>query len=423
MNGSFGGGGSSSLTQSVITSPACSQTLFVFAAGNGGSDGVGDNNDVVPTFPCNYPTTRIICVAATNQTDALTGFSNFGLTSVDIAAPGAAINSTIPTFVQAATDGFDDVPTMFSARWGGQTGPVGHPSWGHQAFSYNPAPNNFSLSDSPAGFYAANTDTTIRSLGSYSTAGLTDCSFDYYMNLSTELGFDFVSVEMAASSSGPWTDISLGGWSGSTGGFFTLFTEDAAAFDNRATLFIRFRLQSDAITQANGAQIEDVVLKCVGAPGPTGSYTLLDGTSMATPHVAGVAALVLSKNWQLTTAQLRTAILSSGDAVPGLVGKVATGDRVNVAAALAAVGPPDLVKPNTTITGFSRTGTKATVKFKSNEAGSTFQCKLDGGAWKSCSSPKTYKNLAHRSHTIRVRAIDKVGNVDASPAAKTFNVP
>ena len=327
--------------------------------------------------------------------------------------------------MQAATDGFDDVPTMFNTRWGGQTGPVGHPSWGHELFSFNPAPNNFSLERlARRRTTSANTDTTIRSLASYSTAGLTDCSFDYWMNLATEIGFDFVSVEMATSSSGPWTDISLGGWSGNTGpSTFFLFTEDAAAFDNRATVFIRFRLQSDAIVQANGARIEDIVLKCVGAPGPTGSYTLLDGTSMATPHVAGVAALVLSKNWQLTTAQLRTAILSSGDAVPGLVGKVATGDRVNVAAALAAVGPPDLVKPNTTITGFSRTGTKATIKFKSNEAGSTFQCKLDGGAWKACSSPKTYKNLAHRSHTIRVRAIDKVGNVDASPAAKTFNVP
>jgi hypothetical protein len=68
-------------------------------------------------------------------------------------------------------------------------------------------------------------------------------------------------------------------------------------------------------------------------------------------------------------------------------------------------------------------GQTATIKFKSNEAGSTFQCKLDAGAWKACSSPKTFKNLAHRTHTIRVRAIDKVGNVDASPAAKTFLVP
>jgi len=426
VNGSFGGSGFSSLTQSVITSSACSKTLFVFAAGNGGDDGVGDNNDIFPTYPCNYPSTRIICVAATDQTDTLTSFSNFGVGSVDIAAPGADVNSTIPTFVSAATDGFDDTPTLFSTRWGAQTGPGGHPVWGHESFSFNAPPFDFSLSDSPGANYVANTNTTIRSLAAFSTAGRSGCSLDYWMNLATQIGHDFVSIELATSSSGPWTDISLGGWSGNTGASsFFLFTEDAEAFDNKATVYIRFHMQSDAdpTGTGTGARIEDIVLKCVGPPAAGGSYTQLDGTSMASPHVAGVAALVLSKNWQLSTAQLRTAILSSGDAVGGLAGKVATGDRVNVAAALAAVGPPDLTRPNTTITSFSRTGARATIRFRSNEAGSTFQCKLDGGAWKACSSPKTYKNLKKGRHTIRVRAIDKVGNVDASPAAKTFRVP
>jgi subtilisin family serine protease len=421
VNGSFGGGTPSSATQAVITSAACSQTLFVFAAGNGGSDGVGDDNDSIPQYPCSYPSTRIICVAATDQTDTLTGFSNFGLTSVDIAAPGADINSTIPTFQTVVADGFDDTPTTFASRWGSQGGTG--TAWGHETFSFNLAPFNFSISDSPGANYLPNSDTTIRSLSSYSTAGLSGCALDYWMNLATELGVDFVSIEMSTSSGGPWTDVTQGGWSGSTGpSTFFLFTEDATAFDNKATVFIRFRLQSDADGEFNGARIEDMVFRCVGAPAPGGSYAQLDGTSMASPHVAGVAALVLSKNWQLTTAQLRTAILSSGDAVAGLAGKIATGDRVNVAAALAAVGPPDLTKPQTTITKFTKSGKKATVKFKSNEAGSTFQCKLDGGAWKPCKSPKTYKNLKKGNHTIRVRAIDKFGNVDGTPAKKTFRI-
>ena len=45
-------------------------------------------NDEDPTFPCSYSTNRIVCVAATDQTDAKAGFSNFGTTSVDLAAPG-----------------------------------------------------------------------------------------------------------------------------------------------------------------------------------------------------------------------------------------------------------------------------------------------------------------------------------------------
>jgi subtilisin family serine protease len=70
--------------------------LFVAAAGNGGSDGVGDNNDATPHFPSSYNNENIISVAATDDDDALASFSNFGATSVDLAAPGVNILSTLP---------------------------------------------------------------------------------------------------------------------------------------------------------------------------------------------------------------------------------------------------------------------------------------------------------------------------------------
>jgi subtilisin family serine protease len=70
--------------------------LFVAAAGNGGSDGVGDDNDVLPTYPCAYELPNVLCVAASDNRDALAGFSNYGRTSVDLAAPGVAIASTWP---------------------------------------------------------------------------------------------------------------------------------------------------------------------------------------------------------------------------------------------------------------------------------------------------------------------------------------
>ncbi len=133
VNGSFGGVGSSQATFDAITSSACANTLFVFAAGNGGIDGIGDDNDTMPQYPCNYATTRIVCVAATDQNDARATFSNFGATSVDLAAPGVAVYSTIPTFANVATDGFEDTPTLFSTRWGSQFAPAGHPLWGQQS--------------------------------------------------------------------------------------------------------------------------------------------------------------------------------------------------------------------------------------------------------------------------------------------------
>jgi subtilisin family serine protease len=68
--------------------------LFVAAAGNGGADGVGDDNDVVPTYPCAYLLPNVLCVAASDNRDQLASFSNYGATSVDLAAPGVSIAST-----------------------------------------------------------------------------------------------------------------------------------------------------------------------------------------------------------------------------------------------------------------------------------------------------------------------------------------
>ena len=68
-----------------------------------------------------------------------------------------------------------------------------------------------------------------------------------------------------------------------------------------------------------------------------------------------------------------------------------------------------------------RPGT-ARFEFGSNEPGSVFLCKLDGRSWVLCKSPRTYRNLKPGRHVFRVRSIDRAGNVDSSPAKRTFAV-
>jgi hypothetical protein len=95
-------------------------------------------------------------------------------------------------------------------------------------------------------------------------------------------------------------------------------------------------------------------------------------------------------------------------------------------ATLAAVDlPPDTTPPQTTITAgpAARTSRRSpTFRFRSSQAGSSFHCRLDAGAWRGCASPRAYRSLAFGYHVFRVRAIDPSGNVDPSPALLAFRV-
>jgi hypothetical protein len=88
-------------------------------------------------------------------------------------------------------------------------------------------------------------------------------------------------------------------------------------------------------------------------------------------------------------------------------------------------GASDTDPPETTITG-GPTGTTsdstATFSFSSSEPGSTFECRVDGGAFSPCSSPHTTSTLSGGPHSFEVRATDGAGNTDPSPASRSWTI-
>ncbi|ATD00481.1 S8 family serine peptidase [Pseudoalteromonas spongiae] len=91
LNNSWGGGGFSQALSDAITASEQADILFVAAAGNDAVD-----NDANPHYPSSYEHDSVLAVASTDHSDNMSNFSQWGLTSVDMGAPGSSILSTVP---------------------------------------------------------------------------------------------------------------------------------------------------------------------------------------------------------------------------------------------------------------------------------------------------------------------------------------
>jgi thermitase len=328
VNASLGGDTlSRAVYDAIVASP---QTLFVVAAGNDGRD-----IDATPTYPCALPLPNVICVAATDSSDRLAGFSNTGLRDVDIAAPGVQVLGPVPAQPGAALMA-DDFSAPLAGRWVADLGSL----WERTADTPTGA-----LSDSPSGPYAPGTDSSLRTARPFDLIGGDGCTFQMRARLDFAVGDD---LRLEATTDGAiW--LPLDRWTGATGGFTTI-TSDLAAIEGASRVTLRLRLTSDAIGAGDGAVIDDLVVRCTAATYGGREYAYEDGTSFSAPHVSGVAALLVARYPALTVAQLREAILTGAHPLTGLVGHVATGARLDAAGALrVAAGftaaPPAPVAP------------------------------------------------------------------------------
>ena len=312
VNASLGGGPSAQIVADAIANAP--NTLFVFAAGN-----ENNNNDTSARYPCQYPAPNIICVAASDQNDNKASFSNYGPIGVDLAAPGTNILSTW-TLAVRFRDTFQTA--NFSTNW---TTSGTNNTW-TRGCDVN---GNCLMLDSPAN-YVNNTNSFSRTTNAISTSGYTSCrpQFVVYWDLAND--GDQLIVESSTDGvtwGGPtnWTAT----FGGASGGYQFMDGNPGGLLDNKATVYLRFNLQSNAAGVSDGVYVDDVVMRCTPTAAPN-SFAYASGTSQASPHVAGAAALAFAKEPLATVGGVKNAILDGVDKKASLSNFVATGGRLNL---------------------------------------------------------------------------------------------
>jgi thermitase len=366
--------------------------LVVAAAGNESTPSAVANNDTTPFWPANYAShssTRdgVISVAATDQADQLASFSNIGASAVSVGAPGVNILSTVTgrdvrqsetltgvgvgtdtrcsTLPQTCMDG-----TIFDAGGTNNDCTVGAGGttcrWGayksSATFAYLYGDN-----DATAPGYNNDIDGTIQSMA-INTTGAQRIILRYFAVWDLECNSDYVDVEVFNGSA--WqqlhaSDLNINdaqtGFCTSThthtGRTYPIYgplevSHDITAYSN-AALQLRYRFVTNGSVNTSsligGFLMGDIYID-VQATDYSTSYKLFSGTSMASPMTAGVAALVKSHNPTYTVAQLKQAVVNTGDSVAALSGSTASGRRVNARNALVAPAISSL-SPNLAATG------------------------------------------------------------------------
>jgi subtilisin family serine protease len=119
VNCSFGGEAASVNEENAFADLENAGILAVCAAGNGDDAGNGiDTDGFRKNYPSSYPFENIISVAAGDSDDRLAGFSNYGITSVDLMAPGVNIESTVSVSSYTQADPPVAPPAYYASKQG-----------------------------------------------------------------------------------------------------------------------------------------------------------------------------------------------------------------------------------------------------------------------------------------------------------------
>ncbi|KKW14282.1 MAG: hypothetical protein UY52_C0031G0003 [Parcubacteria group bacterium GW2011_GWC2_49_9] len=423
INASFAGTGSSTAIYEAIRDfPG----IFVAAAGND-----TNNNDLTATYPCAYELANIICVAATNSSDGLASYSSYGAATVDIAAPGSSVLSTSPATTTPFTEDFGAVTTPnIPASWtqsGGTTWRTATTSsTGSTVYLYADTESPYSTS-SDSTITLPRVDLTQNSAGSSMLSFGVRCEteitttdwYDYlalYAATSSIFAQVYANQSIAANNGTTWNNASssnpvvrfdeaqldLGQGSEGLWGRGAFVQMSIPTSLHTASTTFQFRWITNATdNNYHGCRVSNMTVTTFT---DAENYQSISGTSMATPHVAGLAGLLMSYNPSLSTTTVKNTILTTGSTLGALSGKTLTSMQINAAEAIQSVSYE-----------------KSVLSFAFNEASTTATTTIDHTA-KTIAVELPYGTslvTLTPSYTISSRAIADLATTSASFVSST----
>lgn len=214
-------------------------------------------------------------------------------------------------------------------------------NWDNSEYAVNPwllTDEFYASPPSAAGhvFYSDNEDSWLKLVSPLDLSGVADgdVALRFRAFYETEPGLDAFRV-WASTDGTSWDQIAqYTGWSWE---YFPEYAIDVSAYAGEPSVYIAFSFESDSsVSDFLGAVVDDVSV-AVGTwtdPGHESAYDWFSGTSMAAPHVSGLAALALSQKPGLTTELVKWSLMDTVDVLPSLSGSAVTEGRINAHSAM-----------------------------------------------------------------------------------------
>ncbi len=317
VNCSFGGSENTTEERNAFARLRDNGILAVCAAGNGGNDSVGDDMDLGnKIYPACYDLDNILSVASAASGDTLAGSSNYGKSEVDIAAPGEAIYSTLPLTSTGTTASVKTVET--SVEYG---------AIGMEYAGVTPEGGiTGTLYDCGRGYADEIPDAVSGNIALIQRGSRDGTDFYFYEKLRNAQDKNASGV-IIYNDKAPEED----------------------PYDNFDTKGGTLYYPGDWVPVVSVTKADGETLLALAAVGrqvvlinklSANPYGYLSGTSMATPHVSGLAALLAGHCPSAGYAQIKKAILDGAEKIPALEDKIAAGRRLSAFSALTGMLPP-----------------------------------------------------------------------------------